>query len=230
MFGLFKKQNPAPQAPRPSIRDTLFGDMPMTDWPPTSAPTQNLEPWKSFVLAREAMEAGRTGEAVELWKNIAQTPDLESRHYLQAWHFLRQQGVKPPQGDEKKLLGVVVEYTLKGGLDLLAAYPEHTARYYNFSGAGVIWEHPDASLDGMIDALLQAGQQVLNQIGPWDQPRPAPPPEGHIRLNFLSPAGLHFGQAAFDVLARDPLAKPTITAATALMQALVAKDEQRQRK
>jgi hypothetical protein len=41
---------------------------------------------------------------------------------------------------------------------------------------------------------------------------------------------LHFGQAAFDVLARDPLAKPTITAATALMQALVAKDEQLRRR
>jgi hypothetical protein len=229
MFGLFKKQTPTPPPASVSIRDTLFGDMPMNDWPPISAPTQDLEPWKSFVLARQAMEAGRTGEAGDYWKSITETPNLESRHYLQAWHFLRQQGITPPQDQEKKLLAIVVEYTLDAGLDLVAAYPEHTARYYNHSGAGVIWEHPDPSLDPAIDALLHAGQQVLNQIGPWDKPRPAPPPKGHIRLNFLSPAGLHFGQADFEVLARDPLAQPTIQAATALMQALIAKDTQRRK-
>ena len=225
MFGLFKPKSSQPAAPA-SIRDTLFGDLPMMQWPPAGAPSEQHEPWRSFAQARDAYLAGRREESIALWKRIAETPALESRHYLQAWNFLRQHGVQPPAADSKKLLGVVVEYTLKGGVDLLAAYPQHTARYYNFSGAGVVWEHPDASLDSAIDAVLAAGQQVLNQIGPWKQPRPGPPPEGQLRLNFLSPAGLHFGQASFATLSNDPLAKPTVDAATSLMQQLVAKDAQ----
>jgi hypothetical protein len=27
-------------------------------------------------------------------------------------------------------------------VDLLAAYADRTARYYNFSGASVVWDHP----------------------------------------------------------------------------------------
>ena len=44
----------------------------------------------------------------------------------------------------------------------------------------------------------------------------------HIRLNFLAPSGLHFGQAPFAVFEQDALAGPVVRAATALLQALIA--------
>ena len=93
---------------------------------------------------------------------------------------------------------------------------------YNYTGKGTIWERPNDSLDGVIDALLAEAQKVLNAIGPWDGPRPPPPQRGQWRMNFLSPAGLHFGQAAYETFAKDPMARPVIDTATALMQALVS--------
>jgi hypothetical protein len=206
----------------PDIRDTLFGDMPLEAWP-ASAQGDLGEPWVLFVRAREALAAGRTEESIALWRRITMLPHLESRHYLQAWHFLRTHGADPADDVAKTLLGVVVEVHLKEGLDLLAAYADHHARYFNFSGAGVIWEHANDSLDRYIDALLAAGAQVLRAIGPWTGPRRPPPPVGQTRLNFLSPGGLHFGQASMAVLGADHLAGPTINAATGLMQQLVAR-------
>ncbi len=203
-----------------SIRDTLFGDMPMESWP--SDASIGGEPWGSFIKAREAFTSGRTGEALDLWQKIADSPDLESRHTLQAWHFLRAAGVQVPPALAKKLLGVVIEVPMEEGLDLLAAYPERTARYYNYSGAGVVWEHPDGSLDAAIDNLLNGAKQILQVIGPWENPRPPAPRAGNLRINVLSPAGLHFGEGPFGALAADPLAKPTVNAAIELMQRLVS--------
>lgn len=208
------------------IRDTLFGDLPLSHWPSTAAPAPTGEPWASFVAARSAVETGNTQQALSLWQRIAAMPGLESRHYLQAWHFLRENGVMPPADQHKRLLGVVLEVPMEGGLDLLAAYPEGTARYYNYTGAGVVWERPDASLDAPIRALLNVGQRILNAIGPWTDARPAPPPLGQVRLNFLSPAGLHFGQGSFQVFGGDAMARPVIDAGVALMQALIAKEKQ----
>lgn len=222
---MFGKRQPAPTIPERSIRDTLFGDAPMEAWPGPHG-TTNEQPWSWFVQAREALAKGRTADAVALWKNIAAESGLETRHYAQAWHFLRANGVQPPAAEAKRLLGVIVEVPVEDGVDLLAAYPDGTARYYNYSGAGVVWEHPDDSLDGTIGALLNAGQKILNVIGPWTDERPGPPAAGAIRLSMLAPSGLHFGQGPFDALANDPMAKPAVNAAIALMQQLIAKSEQ----
>jgi len=87
----------------------------------------------------------------------------------------------------------------------------------------VIWEHPDNSLDPAIDALLEASREVVAQIGPWDKKRPAAPQGDTVRLCFLTPGGLHFGQGPMDVLSRDPMGGKIIHLATVLMQALIAK-------
>jgi hypothetical protein len=119
------------------------------------------------------------------------------------------------------MLGAVIEVSMPSGLDLLAAYADHTARYFNYSGRAVIWEHPDESLDPLTDALLAAGARILQAIAPWPGPRPAAPPAGRVRINLLSPAGLHFGEGPMQVLGADPFAKPTFDAATILMQELI---------
>ena len=208
-------------APAREIRDTLFGDLPLEAWPPGNGP--GGEPWQSFVAAREAVAAGRMDDAIAAWQQVSTMPRLESRHYAQAWHFLRAQGVQPPADRAKQLLGVVLEVPMENGLDLLAAYPDYSARYYNYTGAGEIWDRPDPSLDPLIDDVLRAGQQILNAIGPWEEARPAAPPAGQLRINLLSPAGLHFGQGPFNDLAADPLAKPAVEAGTALMTRLTSR-------
>jgi hypothetical protein len=154
---------------------------------------------------------------------VVAMPGLEARHYAQAWTFLRHYGVQPPAAEAKRLLGVVIEVDRgAGGLDLLAAYPELTARFYAGTGGGIVWERSDGSLDAHIGALFDASKAVLDRIGPWTQPRLPPPPAEHIRLNFLAPSGLHFGQAPFAMFEQDALAGPVVRAGTALLQALIA--------
>ena len=210
---------------QPAIRDVLFGDLPLSEWP-SAASTQSEEPWASFIKVRDQLDGGDKAAAKETLRQILATPDLESRHYLQAWHFLRELGERP-QGDEAKhLYGVVVEVSMDEGLDILAAYADHTARYFNYSGAAIIWERPDDSLDKTVDSLLEAGRVVAAQIGTWEGARPAPPPNGQVRISMLVPSGLHFGQAPFEILSRDPMGGPVIAAAMRLMQALIVKTEQ----
>jgi hypothetical protein len=206
----------------PDMRDTLFGDMPIDAVSPPSEEAESLEPLLSFADARNALAAGRKSEAIDSWRRITAMEGLESRRYLQAWHFLRGQGVKPPENQPKELLGVVVEVPMEDGLDLLAAYADHTARFWSYSGSGVIWEHPAKLLDPLIDALLDAGNTILQEIGSWDGPRPPAPPQGQVRLNLLSPSGLHFAQGTFDQLTADPKGKIAVAAAIALMQKMGA--------
>ncbi len=219
MLNLFGKKRPQ------EIRDTLFGDMPWSEWPPDEVNLQPEEPWLSFINARKCSESGRTQEALSILLKITAMNGVEPRHHLQAWHFLRQLGVKPPPNIEKELCGVVVEVALKSGLDIVAAYSDHTARYYNYSGAGVVWEKPDDSLNAEIEELLKAGRHALENIGPWEGPRPAAPPKGHVRISMLAPNGLYFGQGPFEALASDEIGGPVMTAATKLMQELIQKTE-----
>jgi hypothetical protein len=200
----------------------------MSAWP-SSVSNQLGEPWTSFVKAREHAGAGNSASSTNVLRQILKMPNLESRHYLQAWHFLKQMGQQPEDGEGKRLYGVVVEVGMENGLDILAAYVDGTARYFNYTGAAIIWERPDDSLDTTIETLLVLGQRVANEIGPWDGDRPAAPASGDVRINLLLPSGLHFGQGTFEQLASDGMGGPLIAAATELMQALIAKSQNRGR-
>ena len=223
MFNFFKKKE-KPRQPI-AIRDTLFGDMPISEWPSDSS--LSLEPWASFVQARNCLQERDKESAITILKRITDMPGLESRHYLQAWHFLRGLGVNPPPDKAKTVYGVIVEVAVQGGADLVAAYADRTARYLHHSGGGVIWEHPDTSLDAEVEALLSTGQAVANLIGPWDQARPPAPQGDNVRLNMLTPSGLHFGYGSFQTMHQDPNGRALIDPATRLMQGLIAKDKRR---
>jgi hypothetical protein len=224
VFGRKRKPVPLPARAPLSIRDALFADGPLESWP--VGDHADREPWATFVTARRYAAAGDVATAVVGWQRVAAMPGLEARHYAQAWTFLRRYGVQPPAAEAKRLLGVVVEVDRGvAGLDLLAAYPELTARFYAGTGGGIAWERPDGSLDAHITNLLDASKSVLDRIGPWTQERLPPPPPDHIRLNFLAPSGLHFGQAPFATFEQDPLAGPVVRAATQLLQALITVNE-----
>jgi hypothetical protein len=187
----------------------------MSKWPEGDDKTG--EPWNLFIEARKQLDKKDKNAASATLQKITSMPNLEPRHYLQAWHFLRSLGVNPPADKAKIVYGVVIEVGLERGADIVAAYTDFNAYYVNFTGAATIWQHPDNSLDAEIDALLKAGQMVAEKIGPWDKARPAPPTNGNVRLNMLTPSGLHFGEGGFNVLSQDPMGKALIDPATALM-------------
>jgi hypothetical protein len=70
--------------------------------------------------------------------------------------------------------------------------------------------------------LLAAAQDVIEQIGPWEQPRIAPPTAGMIRISFIVSDGLYFGQGPMALMEQDPMVKPVIVSSVELLK-LVAK-------
>ena len=225
MFGFLKPTPPAPPPPPPQragSRDALFGDIPLPRLLGMFKPEAlTVEPWKTFQRASISMNSGDTQAAIQTLKSILETPQLESRVILQTWHALRSLGEKPPEPIEKQLLGVVVEVGMPKGLDLLAAYGDHGARYYNFSGAGIVWERPNDTLDDAIDEVLKKGSEVVSKIGPWKGVRPPAPTDGQARINLLTPSGLHFGEGTMDQLSKDPMGGAVLGSAISLMQRLI---------
>ena len=178
-------------APLP-VRETLFGDLSSDRWPEGAA---DSFPWSAFVAARGGLKRGRTAAAIGYWREVLARPGLESRHYLQAWHLLRQHGQHPSPEAAKQVLGIVVEMAMPQGLDILAAYADRSARYYNYSGAGVVWERPDDSLDALVDLLLAVGALVAARIGPWIGPARRPRRPGRSGCHSSPPAGCTSGRA-----------------------------------
>jgi hypothetical protein len=203
------------------VRETLFGDLPREEWPREDAPADDF-PWSAFAKARRALAAGDSASAAVAWREVLAAPDLESRHYLQAWHFLREAGEQPPDDEAKEVLGVVVEVALRQGLDVVAVYADRSVRYFNHAGGGVILEHAEGSLAERVDALLAAARDVVAAIGPWEGERPGPPQRGHARLSFLTPSGLHFGEGPREALEADPLGSAVLRLATEIMIELIA--------
>ena len=213
------KTKPNSPSPVTNLRETLFGDVPLTQW----CAGHSGEPWASFAAAATCIERGDQKGAVKALQKVLAQHGLESRHSLQAWTVLRELGTQPPSAEQKRVLGVVVDVPVESGVDSVAAYEDGTARYLNYSGAAILWEAPDDRLAAVVREVLAAGQKIATVIGPWEGARPELP-AGQTRLSMLTPSGIHFGQAPFAALAREPMAAPLIDAATRLMQALIALD------
>lgn len=210
-----------PESIHREIRNTLFGDVPLAEVVRAHPKVTLGEPWASFLRARDFRDAGDLAGAKQAVRLILAMPDLETRVFLQAWHTMRELGEAPPPDRAKDVIGVVVEVGMPKGLDLVAAYRDHRARYFNYSGAGVLWERRDNSLDGLIDELLQAGAVVAKAIGPWTQPRPPEPKNGNVRINLLTPSGIHLGQGPVEALNQDAMGGPILSAAFGLMKRIV---------
>jgi hypothetical protein len=219
-----RQSNRKPKPDLSEIRAVLFADLPLEEWKPRDG-VSDSEPWASFERARICLAGGDAhrdvGGAVDALTPVTENADLESRQILQAWSCLRNLGVNPLPRDAKHVHGVVLEVPVDGGLDLLAAYADHSARYLNHAGNVLIWDTREPAMDGLIDDLLHACQRIADAIGPWEGERPAPPQGDHVRINILTPSGLHFGEATFAVFSEDAMAAPALTAGTTLLQALV---------
>ncbi len=218
-----RKSSIRSQASMNTVRDFLFGDVPLAQWAESGAQAGTAEPWCSFARAQDCLRGRAPSEAIGILTGITQRSGLESRQYLQAWSALRGLGVSPRVPDPTRVYGVVIELGLAGGLDIVACYADHTARYVHHAGGGVVWEAPDPSLDLAIDRVLSASETVARHVGVWEGVRPPPPPTGQARLSVLTPAGIRFGQAPTEALMSDGLAGPVMAAGYSLLMDLIRK-------
>jgi hypothetical protein len=151
-------------------------------------------------------------------KAIAADRSQEGRVRYLAFARLRELGedVAP-----KTLLGVIVEVSLPGGLDTLAAFSEGGVRYVNQSGKLVVIEGT-ANFLPTVKGIFFAAGPVVARLGPWKNPRLAPPNHGNVRLTFLVSDGLFFGEGPMLQMQADAMAGPVIHRATQLLQDVVA--------
>jgi hypothetical protein len=205
------------------IREVLFGDEPLEKVASYAQGLSDDSPWVCFAAASQRLAAGDQPGAIAALKKILLVRGLEDRLYLQAWHCLRTLGQFPPTDQAHEIQGVVVEVALDRGLDIITAYADGSARYFNYSGAAIVWDVQDADIDRLVTELLTVGQSLVEISEPWDGPRPPAPPIGMVRINALTFGGLHFGQGSFQAISQDGLGGLALRAAFDLMQALVAK-------
>lgn len=149
----------------------------------------------------------------------------ETRIKILAANKLLSAGVLPQY---KELLGVVAEVSLPGGLDVLAAFKDGTARYINQAEGMIVWEVPDAMSADLTKDLFAHAEKIVAQIGPWDKKRLPYPPKGMVRLTFLVTDGLYFGQAPANVFFNDAMAGPVLNVASQLMVYLMEKAQAQQ--
>lgn len=158
-------------------------------------------------------------------QTLISDPHTESRVKILAYKKLVFRGQKPLK---KQLLAVIVEIGREKGTDVLASYRDGTARYIDQSGKIIAWDVRDGRSDFLTSELFYESENIVKEIGPWDQQeRLAPPGKGLARITFLVSDGLYFGQAPMNDLFHDSLSGPTLNAAVLLIQHLTEKALQR---
>jgi hypothetical protein len=216
----FRRDQQSPASAADSLRPLLFGDRSLEQWPPPEM-IADAEPWASFVRARELERTGRRDEAIDVWRQIASESEIESRHILQAWHFLRAAGLTPPSDTATTVLGAVAEVAMRDGHDLLVAYRDGTVRYLNWSGKVAVVDGTDAqALDSIVTAWLDVAGSLATVVGVWDEAQLPTLPPGHSRIMMLTPAGPRFGQGPDDLLRQDAPAAAFLEAATRVLVAV----------
>ena len=151
-------------------------------------------------------------------RRLAEDPAGDARVRAMACRQLQAQGHAVPV---RQLLGVVVEVPLDSGLDTLAAYVDGNARFIHGSGHTSIVEGPDTPVAPVVQRLLAASQNVVDLIGPSDQPRRAAP-KRNVRMSFIVSDGLYFGEGPMEVLMADGMAGPVLRNAVNLLNEITA--------
>ena len=200
-----------------SLRPLLYGDLPIEEWPRGEVQTRG-EPWSSFVRARQHVRDGDQAEAIAIWTRITQMSDVESRHVLQAWTFLRAAGVQPQKAAATAVLAAVAEVAVPGGHDLLISYRDGSTRYLNVSGKVLILEGVTTPVyTERTRAWLTVAEWFAGVVGPWNEPDLPVLPTGHTRIMMLTPAGPRFGQGPDAALRAEKESAIFLGAATAVL-------------
>jgi len=234
MFSLFgkkdKKKVEQPKGGIPSVllalRETLYTNASLD---PFLARVQDgaksAFPWLNFVAANQALKDGDKAKAIASLRQIVETQGLNTRIYLQAWHTLVSLGELPVETLRGYTQGVVIENHMDQGLDIVAAFTDHTARYWNYSGTGIVWETRDPEIDELVFNLLSVGFEITKRIGIGLRDIPPVPPKGNVRIYIAAYDGSTIGEGLYEELSKDQMGGAAIGAAFQLMTGLIKKQQ-----
>lgn len=209
IFDMFKKaKGPYKEDSTNKMYELLFCDYGLYE---SSAQNKDIYPWD--VLFSDEFIPAAVNE-------IISNESMESRVKVLAYKRIAASGCVVK---DKNLLAVIVEVGLEEGLDILASFSDGTARYINHSGKVLIWENEDETSSKLTKQLFDNSNRIVQQIGPWDEPRKPHPTKGMVRISFLVSDKLYFGQGPMTVLFNDELAGPSLLTATHLMKYITEK-------
>jgi hypothetical protein len=181
-------------------------------------------PWSNFVAANESLQRGDQTAAISRLTQIVETEQLPTRVYLQAWHMLRSLGVMPSADLSGRLQGAVLEYYMENqGLDIVAAYSDYSARYWNYSGTGIVWDARAKDIDQLITDMMVVDQAIMQNIRVGQHEAPPVPERGFVRIFLMAYDGACFGYGLYDQLVKDKMGGAAIHAAYNLMTGLMKK-------
>jgi hypothetical protein len=185
------------------------------------ADDQKFEEGSTLADAMAALKRNDKETAIHELSHAVDSPD--SRIQIVAWKQLKKLSIYPDAATAKKVLGTVVEVGLADGTDYLAVYSDNSARYFNFSGKKIFWEPAKHDINLDFQKLMQYSQAIVDLIGVWEEPRRPAPKQGFVRLNFLTPMGLHFVEGSFSESHEEPLAQQVLAQAAGIMKKLIAR-------
>jgi hypothetical protein len=229
MFSLFGKKAAEPERDMTpmllDLRETLYTHASLEPFiARIPAESRAAYPWANFIAANESIKQGDNARAIaQLKEIIAAQEKLETRFHLQAWHTLVTLGELPVEGLRAYTQGVVIENYTEKGLDITAAFVDHTARYWDHTGAGVVWQARDPQIDRAIFNLLSTGFEITKRIGIGLRDTPPAPEKGNIRIFIMAYAGSTVGEGRFEQISKDPMGNAAITAGNNLKMALMKK-------
>ncbi len=177
-------------------------------------------PWYHFAKTQHLVSTDVAAAEIHL-RTITRLPGVESRTYLQAWHCLRSMGIEPEDSVRNEVHGIVVEVGLDQGADVVAAYKDRSARYFNHSGAAVIWDGHSTEMNAHIEPFLEVAAAIGTNTSPLLADHPPPPDRGIMLINVLTPGGIHIGMGPLTAMQNDATGSTVIHTAMSLMQALI---------
>lgn len=222
-------RGPAMEHNHGKLRELLFADQPLASIanPPGSV-TASYFPYSAYTAAYVKLSQGDGTAARAELRRVASAPRLESRQYLWAWHALREMGEQPPAELAAAVQGVVIEVGMERGLDVLAAYSDHRARFLSQGGKMIFWEASDPTIDQRIDALLAATGEIARSSKLIQELRPPAPATGMARVSVLTFGGIHCVQGTKDdIFSINSLTAPVMGRGASLMRKLIDMDRDR---
>ncbi|HEX9019537.1 MAG TPA: hypothetical protein VF806_10130 [Anaerolineaceae bacterium] len=154
-------------------------------------------PWMLMAAAQVKLKMEETAEAGRLLRAVTLLSS-DARLRLWAWHNLRLLGKYPSPDLGRQVLGVIIEVPFEERMDTLAAYADGTARYINHQGGVIVWDRVDETITPLVMAVIrESAQDKMAPLGALQEERvEAPIPDGAVRLNLLTPAGIYVWQGA----------------------------------
>ena len=150
--------------------------------------------------------------------SIIHDEEIESRIRFLASYIAIKKGL---QIKEKYYFGTILEIPVKSWYDILAFYSDLKARYYNFSGAKIIYEGGNKQIDELIKNTNKISEAVCNVIGPWEKARLDKPKGNIARFSYLVSDGLYFGQGPIDLMSKDKMGSSILASGSKLMLRLI---------